>query len=499
MLTSVKKYIPPALTTPAFTTGAGVFALFIIFFWNSVADWVTLWNTDPTYSHGLLIPFLTLYLIWQNKELLINSSLKPAYSLLIPLGLTLTLWLLASITDTQTIELTLLPFIFIFAYTSIIGYRASLVIIAPLLFLVLATPIWSVLTPLLQKLAVISNEAALKLSGIPTHIVGTQISIPAGNFEIEGGCSGLKYLVATLALGAFYGLSTFNKLKPVFLILVLSIVFSIILNWVRIYIIILVGEYSNMQSPLIKDHDNFGWLLYGVSLVPFYLIIKRIMKNTASDEKGISNVSVNETINTQRYFPILPAALILVTASFSIYLENKTPLMLEKIPTPLAVYPWAGPILENKWKPEYKGATIEENLLYLGTDKKPDITLSIFYYGKQSQDVELINQLNSISAPQTLKSQDILKNNQFSFIENIITTSENKLRIVFYWFHINGKNTIKPAYAKLLQANELLSGKSTSSLISVSSICNTHCDEERTELDRFIKKHQTHIFKSLTI
>jgi len=501
MLNSIKKTISPVLTTPALTTGAGVFVLFIIFFWNSIGDWVSLWNTDQTYSHGILIPFLTLYLIWQKKELLINSSLKPAYSLLIALSLTLSLWLLASITDTKTIELTLLPLIFIFAFTSIIGYQSSFIIIAPLLFLLLATPIWSILTPVLQKMAVISNEAALKLTGIPTYIVGTKISIPAGNFEIEGGCSGLKYLVATLALGAFYALSNFNKLKPIFIILGLSIAFSIVLNWVRIYILILIGEYTNMQSSLMHDHDNFGWILYGVGLLPLFLLIKKITNNSPDNETSNNKISDTDT-NTkklQKYFPVLPVLLILSTALFSNYLENKTPLVLEKIPTPLAVSPWAGPIFENKWKPEYKGASIEKNLLYIGTNGKSDITLSIFYYGKQSQDMELINELNSISAPQTINSQDILKNNQFDFIENIITTSDNKLRIVFYWFHINGKNTIKPAFAKLLQAKELLSGKATSSLISVSTECNNYCDKKRIELNYFIKQHKTHIFNSLKI
>ena len=499
MLNSIKKAIAQFLSIPALTTGAGIFVIFIIFFWNSINDWVALWSEDKTYSHGVLIPFLTLYLIWQKKELLIKSSLKPAYSLLLALSLTLVLWLLASITDTKTIELTLLPLIFIFAYTSIIGYQSSFIIIAPLLFLLLATPIWSILTPVLQKMAVISNEAALTLTGIPTYIVGTKISIPAGNFEIEGGCSGLKYLVATLALGAFYALSNFNKLKPVFLIIGLSIVFSIVLNWVRIYIIILIGEYTDMQSPLMNDHDNFGWMLYGAGLVPLFLLIKKVTKNFSDNEKSIKNTSDTDTKNIQRYFPALPILLIVITAIFSNHLESMTPHSFENIPAPQAISPWAGPIYENKWKPDYKGATIEKNLLYIGTNEKPDITLNIFYYGKQSQGSELINELNSISSPHMIKSQDILENKEFDFIENIVTTSDNKLRIVFYWFHIDDKNTIKPAFAKLLQAKELLSGEATSSLISVSTECSNQCDQKRTELNNFIKKHKTHIFNSLTI
>jgi hypothetical protein len=43
---------------------------------------------------------------------------------------------------------------------------------------------------------------------------------------------------------------------------------GLVTNWVRIFILVLVGYYSQMQNNLVSDHELFGWLLFAVVVFP---------------------------------------------------------------------------------------------------------------------------------------------------------------------------------------------------------------------------------------
>lgn len=493
----ITKYFSNNKPAPAVITGAGLFAFFVALYWNSIGNLIHLWSTDDTYSHGFLIPFLSIYLISLRNKALTHLTLKPAPLLLIPLTLTLCLWLLASITDTRTIELTLLPFIFIFTYLSIIGYQASLLLIAPLLYICVALPIWGVLTPLFQTMAVTINEIALQLTGISTYIKGTTVSIPAGTFEVEGGCAGIRYLVVTLALGGFFSLSNLKNKKSIITLMIASLLIPIVFNWLRIYIIILIGHFSDMQSPLVSDHKNFGWALYGISLIPLFIISRKL-----SDPENIQKVIISDTIDPPKipntiFFSILVLILIGSAPAFT-YLLNRTEVnTLNDIIAPDAALPWLGPIHSNEWKPNYKGASIEVSSLYIGADELPNILLNILYYGNQSQDKELINELNNIVEPEFVDNRKIINLNNQNVVEERII-KDNSKRLVWYWYYINNKDTVIPVIAKLLQSNERISGKIYSSLITLSTVCKTDCKYETNILKTFLSKHHNKINSAIS-
>lgn len=494
----MKKDFRISMPAPAITVGAGLFVLFVILYWNSISDLVFLWNSNKTYSHGFLIPLLSIYLIVQKNKALTNITLKPAPLLLLPLILVLFLWLLASITDTRTIELTLLPLIFIFAYTSIIGYQSGFILITSLLYILVAVPIWSTLIPFFQSMAVFINELALQLSRIPTHIKGTNVVIPAGTFEIAGGCSGIRYFVTTIALGTFFALSNFKKTRTTLILIIASLILPIVFNWIRIFIIILVGHFTDMQSPLISDHVNFGWGLYAISLIPLFYLTKRLVKLEDRKQQPTYIQSDILKYSYPKLFIIIPTVLMLSGPALTTYLTNSKPEVLQEISPPKAEHPWIGPIYFNEWTPKYKGASIEINRLYLGTDNTSGISLHIFYYGKQTQDSELINELNTIAGDYTIKSQRFFTFENHNIVEKIIT-SNSKERLVWYWYYVNNKSITNPIIAKIFQAQELLSEKTSSSLIALSTECDNQCDKKKITLTHFLKKHHSQIIDSLSM
>lgn len=493
----MKKDFQFSKPAPAIMTGAGLLLIFILFYWNSIGNLTELWNSNETYSHGFLVFALIVYLLSLQNKPLKQLLLKPAPLFLIPLSLTIGLWLLAAITDTQTIELTLLPFIFIFTYLSIIGYKASYFLLATLAYIIVALPIWGILIPFFQSMAVAVNEFSLQLIGISTYIKDTTVTIPAGVFEIEGGCAGIRYLVVTLALGGFFSLLNFRHIRSAIILMAFSFIIPVIFNWIRIYSIILIGHFSNMESSLVEDHKGFGWVLYGFSLIPLFFVAQKIMQTENKTEVPHSHETIKTNTPYPIYYIVLPLILMLSAPAFISYLNNSKVDVLTDIETPKAEFPWTGPIYTNDWHPDYKGASIEINKLYVGTKDIHDISLHIYYYGTQSQDRELINELNNITKSRMIKSKQIIALEKYNITENIIIDHNNEKRAVWYWYFINNQNTIKPIVAKLLQSKELITGKIRSTLISVSTKCQSDCTDERSFLKKFLEKHDTNIFNSL--
>jgi len=486
------------MPAPAITAGAALFTLFVILYWDSLSNLVTLWNSDDTYSHGLLIPFLTIYLLKSRNQTLHGIKLKPAPLLLFPLFFTLILWLLASITDTRIVELTLLPLIFILAYLSIVGYQAGLVLLTPLLYILVAVPVWGIFVPYFQSMAVFVNEIALRLSGISTFIVDTTVSIPAGTFEIEGGCAGIRFLVVTLALGSFYSLTNFKAIRPALILLAASFIIPVIFNWIRIYIIILIGHFSDMQSPLVNDHKNFGWMLYAVSLIPLFLIAQKLYQKYETDNNEETQTSSVASITYNKSYLLYPLTLITITSMYYYYLQTRTLDTLEILSSPRAESPWQGPIHFNQWKPEYSGSTAESHKLYIGSDSHADVSLHLMYFANQSEETELITEFNKIAESAKTVSKDLIALENHNIAENIIYDNNMKKRLVWHWYNVNNKSLTKPIFVKLLQAKELITGEIRSSLVAISTECQTDCAKQRLVLKAFYKKHSKAISNSLS-
>lgn len=43
---------------------------------------------------------------------------------------------------------------------------------------------------------------------------------------------------------------------------------GLLANWLRIYILVLIGYHTEMQSSLMNDHETFGWVVFAFILIP---------------------------------------------------------------------------------------------------------------------------------------------------------------------------------------------------------------------------------------
>jgi exosortase A len=231
----------------------------------------TLWRhgfDDGTYSHAFLIPFISFYLYFKLDEIgkLQFRTTPNIYIITLLLSGALLLY------GTSIAQISLgywLATLFILTMAIASVFRINRYVLFPLLYLVFIFPFWGGLTDILQSMSVIAVTFMMGLTGIPTYVESQYVSIPAGTFEIADGCSGLRYIIVSLAISTLYIFLFIKSTKRAALFLAVAIIGGLITNWLRITILILIGHETDMTHSLMNDHNSFGWYIY----IPFMFLL----------------------------------------------------------------------------------------------------------------------------------------------------------------------------------------------------------------------------------
>lgn len=247
------------------------------------------WERDPNYSHGFLVPLVSLFLLWKKRKELSQIQTKVS-----PLGLGIIaggLFLL--LVGTAGAEYFTVRLSFVLLLFGLVWYfggsRMAKTSSVPIWYLVLAIPVpyviyFAVAFPL-QIWATKITAVLLHILGMPSIRQGNVIHLPHYSLEVVEACSGLRSLVSMLALSGVYAYLT-QKTKLKKLILFLSAVpIALVANIFRISITAL-GAY--LISPKMAEdflHELSGLVVFIVSFICLFIfgeILKRIgMKKPA--------------------------------------------------------------------------------------------------------------------------------------------------------------------------------------------------------------------------
>jgi exosortase len=129
-------------------------------------------------------------------------------------------------------------------------------------------PIWSELTNTLVNLSSTMVGYAVKLSNLTALLDGNNIFLPSGTIYIADGCSGLRYLTVSLLMGYTLILINHYRFAGALTTIGIAIFLGLVANWLRIYLLVLVGYHTEMQSSLMHDHETFGWVVFACILIP---------------------------------------------------------------------------------------------------------------------------------------------------------------------------------------------------------------------------------------
>ena len=234
------------------------------------------WGDLPDFSHGFLIPFFALFLIWDRRETLRTTPVSPSWSG-IPLVI-LSLFVLLVGVFGADLFLSRISFVLLAAglIWTVAGWemlrRSKFILFVLLLAIPLPTLIFNQITFPLQLLASQMASALLPLAGVPVLREGNVIQLPVMSLEVAEACSGIRSLLSLFTVAIIYGYFLERTTARRTILALASIPIAIAANVIRIFGTGLCVQYWNPDKAVGFFHEFSGWLMFIVSLICLYFV-----------------------------------------------------------------------------------------------------------------------------------------------------------------------------------------------------------------------------------
>lgn len=234
------------------------------------------------FAHGYVILALAVMLAWRIWQRDPPRYFAPWWPPLIVLGGAVAVLWVMEVLFLNSARQVLVPVMIWSALASVLGRHAGRVMFWPVAFLYFALPQWWIINAALQQLTAKVANVLVAVTGVPAYVEGNSFNLPAGVVEVANGCSGLNYLVVALALALFQGLSYLATWRLRWKLLCAAAAVGLLSNWLRVYLLILIGYATDMQHYLIRvDHLYFGWVLFLVCMWPVFVYAARLEHSQA--------------------------------------------------------------------------------------------------------------------------------------------------------------------------------------------------------------------------
>lgn len=260
---SDRSFIPANWRHPLIALASALAALLCIF----VEDWAQMasqWWNASTYNHMLLVPLILIWLVaqrWPELQRLTPSGWWPG---LILFGLALLLWVLGCFAGFSLVRQAGAVAMIGAATLAVLGPRVGAGLAFPLCYLVFLVPFGDELVPALQMITAEMTIALTHLSGVPATVDGVFIDTPAGLFEVAEACSGIKFLIAMVALGALIGNVCFISWRRRLAFMLACVVVPVLANAVRAWGTVFAAQYVGAARAGGIDHLIYGWFFFAI-------------------------------------------------------------------------------------------------------------------------------------------------------------------------------------------------------------------------------------------
>jgi exosortase A len=467
---------PAAARTSGWGIALGAIAIavvaLLVLYRETALSMVAIWLSSDTYAHGFLIAPLALVLVWRNRADIARNVPTPdllGFALLAAAGFA---WLVASAAQVQVGQQYAMTAMIPAAVLAIAGRRVAWALAFPLAFLFFAVPFGEAFLPRLMDWTANFTVAALRLTGIPVYREGNFFSIPSGHWSVVEACSGLRYLIASVTIGTLYAYVTYRRWWKRLAFFALSIIVPIAANFLRAYMIVMIGHLSSMKLAVGVDHFIYGWVFFGIVIgLLFWLgsYWRDIPLRVPPEVRAVANKpSTAATAGAALGVVILVAIGPLYAAHLDRRSGGQAAVILA---SPAGASGWTLAADElTDWRPRYAGATASVFQVYRKGDKS--IALYVGYYRHQRQGAELISSQNTVQAPPGWRQVASAVRNE-SMGSGALKLRETHLRspakrlLVWEWFRIGDRELSDPFLAKALLARDRLLGRSDDSAVII--------------------------------
>lgn len=233
---------------------------------NRMVDY---WFTVEEYSHGVMIPFITAFLVWQKKNVLERICFDGSWAgvaVTLAGAVIIVLGNIAAITIIMQYGFVVALAGLVFSYMGWRGFKEIYVAFLLLFFMIpLPAVIFQGVSESLQLISSSLGVWVIRLFNISVFLEGNVIDLGAMKLQVVEACSGLRYLFPLMTIGfiaAYFYKVAFWKRTVVFLS---SIPITVLMNSFRIGMIGVLVEYRGRSMADGFLHDFEGWAVFMVS------------------------------------------------------------------------------------------------------------------------------------------------------------------------------------------------------------------------------------------
>lgn len=264
-------YPPATWRRPALALALVLLGILVLYF-ETARLMVGVWSRSDTFAHAFLVPPISAWLIWRDRDRLRNLVPRPSVLWLLPLAAGALAWLVGDVAGVNAATQFALVFMMVVSVPLMLGWAVARAMLFPLLFLFFCVPVGEFLLPLLMEATADFTVAAVRLSGVPVYREGLQFVIPSGYWSVVEACSGVRYLIASLMVGSLFAYLNYQSLRRRLIFVAVSIIVPIVANWVRAYIIVMLGHLSDNRIATGVDHLVYGWVFFGIVITIMFMI-----------------------------------------------------------------------------------------------------------------------------------------------------------------------------------------------------------------------------------
>ena len=458
---------------------------------GAIANAVEVWWISPTYSHCFLVIPVSAYFVWRRRHDLasvVPSSYPLALLLAPPLVLFSIAGTIAGINEIEQLALIGLLQVLIVAVLGPAVYRK---ILFPCLFLFFLVPTGDYLVGPLQRFTTHFVSTGLSLLGIPHYTDANLIKLSNGAFEVAEACAGLRFLIATIAIGVLFVRLMYRNWQKAILFLLACFVVPVIANGFRALGIVLLAYWSDNRIAVGVDHIVYGWGFLVVILLILMLIGARYADPSPREEAW----QVPAVGNLRPAALLLTTGLSLVIICFGpgiLYGELSGPSSVNSaaFSAPLSLPGWERSATSNGWSPNYISPDARLAFAIHQSSSSPlDVDVFVNYYAGTNRSRTLLNANNKLWAedlwhPLSEGSGETALGTRPVAVGESVIGSGGLMRVVWWTYWTAGQFTTSARNVKLEALRHVFSRQGGSALIALSTPAPGDLAEARARLNR---------------
>lgn len=444
------------------------------------------------FAHGYLVLALSVWLIAQRAYRIPSlAETPPPFAYLCLGGFTSIVLLLTHFGFGASRLVFLPPVLFSLAWT-LLGTAVARLLVAPIGLLYFALPAWGFLDEPLQSATTWAVNRLIAATHLPAFVEGNFINLAHGSLEVALGCSGLNYLITALALFGYYCAAHIRRASDAALILAFAAALAIAGNWLRVYALVVVAHWSDMQHYLIKvDHHYFGWILFGVSMAPVLrLAIARERSAYSPADKEAASANIPGKTTTPRALPISGVMITVSILAAAFALRPAGPASSTTAPAlPDRIDHWT---LEESFRsaiaPSFPGANVAANIYRHSNGA--EIELHRATYTRQTGESRLFGRGNIALTPDWIvvhqSSRSVYAGVVAIPVEQLEVVRNGERRVVWFAQTVAGTPVSSRWQALKIELAGLLTAQTSAVALVLTTVCDADCASAEQSLNGFV-------------